>query len=71
MQTAAERAKQVADCLGVAADDMETRDYLRVMFLEHARDQRHICAEEVLKLDDEKAADAAHALVMNARAPGE
>jgi hypothetical protein len=50
-------------------------------FGEHARDQRHLCAEAVLTAADDasdgelvtayRVEDRAHAAAMNARAPGE
>lgn len=72
MKSAIERAIEFLDAHGLGAGHVA----LGLSFMEHARDQRHLCAEAVnysgVGLYDARAvADAAHAAAMNAPAPGE
>lgn len=70
MKSAEERAKDIADHLGLGKHDTMTRDYIRVQILEAFRDQRHACAEEVLRnIEDAEMASRAHAIVMNTPEP--
>lgn len=76
MKSARERADEA---LYVAHDRDRSKEQLRIaigrMFEEHARDQRHICAEtagEAWRYDDcVSPPSVAHGAVMNAPAPGE
>lgn len=86
MKTAEQRADEVADLMGVGKYDDDTRNRIALSFKEHARDQRHLCAEAVaargvsvngftpageLTVDPEVALHGALAATVNAPAPGQ
>lgn len=74
MKSARDRAEEAAEATRMGGG-AGTLALLEMMFKEHARDQRHLCAESVLDRtfadSSYRVADAIHEAVLNAPAPGE
>lgn len=73
MKTARKRAYEFLSEVGYAFPARsDLLDKLELSFKEHARDQRHLCAEQATEeVWDCMTADAIHAAIMNIKTPGE
>lgn len=73
MLTARERAEEFMKNFGRSLTEglhQEMVQVLELSFKEHARDQRHLCAEQCLRIGAEGLEMDPYALAMNAPAPG-
>lgn len=81
MLTAEQRAHIVVSQHFNNGDMASMMEAIILSFKEHARDQRHLCAENILSLQDDvehegdcvhdaSTITSAHQLVMNTKAPG-
>lgn len=73
MKSAESQAKDFLTLVGpaLAENRPDLLHTLTLAFKEHARDQRHLCAESIpFKLPDTQFQALAHSIVMNTPAPG-